>query len=188
MIRILALTFPLFFFNIAHADDLYKFDQWANLAADRKASQPGDLLTVIVFQNAEARNSAQNLSDRRTDYQGNISGGALSETGRLSFRGGFTGRGEVRRSESFITQISVEVQSILPNGNFIISGSQHMLVNGEDTKVLLRGHIRPEDLSSSNQIMSTQIANAQISYDGQGFVSKSAKPGIVNRIFGFLGL
>ena len=32
------------------------------------------------------------------------------------------------------------------------------------------------------------IAQAQIDYDGKGFVSRSAKPGIINRILSFLGI
>ena len=37
-------------------------------------------------------------------------------------------------------------------------------------------------------VLSSRIADAQINYDGKGFVSRSAKPGIVNRILSFLGI
>ena len=39
-----------------------------------------------------------------------------------------------------------------------------------------------------NGLKKTFIADAEIDYDGRGFVSRSAKPGLVNRIFSFLGL
>ena len=51
-----------------------------------------------------------------------------------------------------------------------------------------RGRIRPQDISPENAISSFRIADAQINYDGKGFVSRSAKPGLINRILSFLGL
>jgi len=52
----------------------------------------------------------------------------------------------------------------------------------------VRGRIRPYDISAENAVLSSRIADAQIDYDGKGFVSRSAKPGLLNRIFSFLGL
>ena len=52
----------------------------------------------------------------------------------------------------------------------------------------MRGRIRPADITSDNSVLSSRIADAQINYDGKGFVSRSAKPGVINRVFSFLGL
>jgi flagellar L-ring protein precursor FlgH len=48
--------------------------------------------------------------------------------------------------------------------------------------------VRSADIRADNTILSNRIADAQIDYDGRGFVSRSAKPGLINRIFSFLGL
>jgi flagellar L-ring protein precursor FlgH len=63
-----------------------------------------------------------------------------------------------------------------------------MLVNGEKRDIEIRGRIRPIDISSDNTIISSRLANAEINYDGEGFATRSAKPGLLNRIFSFLGL
>lgn len=94
----------------------------------------------------------------------------------------------MRRSESFITQISVTIEEVLGNGDYRIAGEQTMHVNGERTVVRLRGRVRPSDITNTNQVLSTRVAEAEISYDGRGFVSRNAKPGIIHRIFSFLGL
>lgn len=172
----------------AQADNLSTNPSWSAVAADRNARQVGDSLTIIVYQNAEARNAAQNTSRTRRSFEGGISGGSLSESGELSLDGSYAGQGEVRRSESFITQISVVIQEILPNGDFVIAGEQLMHVNGEDTIVRVRGSVRPADISGDNQVLSTRIANAEISYDGQGFVSRNARPNLIHRLLGLLGL
>jgi flagellar L-ring protein precursor FlgH len=63
-----------------------------------------------------------------------------------------------------------------------------MHVNGETSNIGVRGRVRPADISSDNQVVSTRVADAQIDYDGHGFVSRSSKPGVINRVFRFLGL
>lgn len=176
----------------AQAENLYRGSNWASLSGDRKASQPGDILTVIIFQAAEATNSAQNSSRKKTDVGGSfgttIGSGSIDENASLEFGGGFTGRGEVRRSEKLVTQISLTVREVLSNGDLLVEGEQWMRINGETSRIGVRGRVRPADISSENAVLSSRIGDARISYDGRGFVTRSAKPGIVNRIFSFLGL
>ena len=176
----------------ALAEDLYRGSNWASMSGDRKASQPGDILTVLIFQAAEATNSAQNSSRKKTDIGGSfgttIGSGSVDEKATLEFGGGYTGRGEVRRSEKLVTQITLTVKEVLPNGDLIVEGEQWMRINGETSRIGVRGRVRPADINADNAVLSTRIADARISYDGRGFVTRSAKPGIINRIFSFLGL
>jgi flagellar L-ring protein precursor FlgH len=172
----------------ACAEDLYKNNGWSALSSDRKASDRGDLLTVVIFQSVEAANSAQNSSSKDTQVGGSLSGGSFSEEGSLELGGSYRGRGEVRRSERLVAQITVAVEDVLPNGDLLVAGEQTMRINGETTNVGIRGRVRPHDVDSDNRVLSSRIANAQIRYDGRGFVSRSAKPGVINRIFSFLGL
>ncbi|RHW18966.1 flagellar basal body L-ring protein FlgH [Sphingomonas gilva] len=170
------------------AEDLYKKGNWAAMSADRRASQVGDLLTVVVYQSAEASNVAENGSRKTSSIGGSLRAGPIDEGGDLSFGGSYNGRGEVRRSERLVTQISVTVEAVLPNGDYIIRGQQKMRVNGELSDIGVRGRIRSADITADNRILSSRIADAEINYDGKGFVSRSAKPGLINRIFSFLGL
>jgi flagellar L-ring protein precursor FlgH len=172
----------------AHAEDLYKSSGWSALSTDDKASHAGDLLTIIIYQQAESTNVAQNNSRKKTDLSGSFKAGHIDESASLDFGGGYSGSGEAKRSERFVTQLTVTVQEVLPNGDLIVVGEQAMKVNGERTHVGVRGRVRRADISSQNAVLSSRIADAQINYEGRGFVSRSAKPGIINRIFSFLGL
>lgn len=172
----------------ASAEDLYAGPAFASLTADRRAEQVGDIITVVIYQNAEARNRAQNVSRQGRNFDGSITAGELNESAALSLDGGYRGEGEVRRSESFITQISVSIEEILPNGDFRVGGEQSMSINGEHTMVAIRGRVRPADISTDNRILSTQVADAEIRYDGQGFVSRNAQPNLVHRLLSLLGL
>ena len=172
----------------AGAEDLYRPGNWTAMSADRRAMEIGDVLTIVVYQSAEATNSAKSDSRRSTDLGGSIAGGSLSESGKLNVGGGYSGGGEVQRSERFVTQITVLVDAVLPNGDLHVSGRQRMHVNGEDSNIGVRGRVRTADITSDNRVLSSRVAEAQIDYDGRGFVSRSAKPGLVNRVFRFLGL
>lgn len=172
----------------AQADNLYSPSNWSSLASDQVARGVGDSLVVVVYEAAEARNSAQNSSRKSTSVSGDISTDAMSQNAGIGYGGNFTGQGEVRRSEQFVTQVSVTIREVLPNGDFLIEGGQNLLINGERTDITLKGRIRAIDVSRDNTIISTRIADAEINYDGSGFVSRSAKPGLINRIFNVLGL
>jgi flagellar L-ring protein precursor FlgH len=172
----------------ARADDLYRPSSWSAMSADRKAMQPGDTLTVVVYQTAESTNSAKSDSSRSTNLGGAVAAGRLNESGSLNFGGGYTGGGEVQRSDKFVTQLTVTVDSVLPNGDLQVSGHQRMHINGENTEIGVRGRVRMADIGADNRVLSSRIADAQIDYDGKGFVSRSAKPGLLNRVFRFLGL
>lgn len=172
----------------ALADDLYHPSNWSALSADRKAMRPGDTLTVVVYQTAESTNTAKSDSSRSTNLGGTLSAGGLNESGSLNFGGGYTGGGGVQRTDKFVTQLTVTVDAVLPNGDLEVSGRQRMHINGETTEIAVRGRVRQADIGADNRVLSSRIADAQIDYDGKGFVSRSARPGILNRVFRFLGL
>jgi flagellar L-ring protein FlgH len=171
----------------ATADDLFKNSRWAGLSSDRKGAKAGDVLTVVVYQSAEARNAQRNEAQRKTSIEGRIATDVASENGELSFGGDFSGRGEIRRSESLVTQISVSVVEVLPNGDLLIAGEQQMKVNGEKTRISVRGRVRPADISTGNQVLSTRIADAEINYEGQGFVSRNSNSSPFGWLFSLLG-
>jgi flagellar L-ring protein precursor FlgH len=172
----------------AAGQDLFQGSNWAAMAADRRATQVGDSITVIVHQVAEASNTTQNTTRKATDTGASLRAGGIDEGGTLSFGGGYSGRGEARRSERLLAQLSVSIEQILPNGDYRIVGRQQIRVNGETTLIAVRGRIRAADISGDNAVLSSRIADAEIDYNGKGFVSRSAKPGLINRLFSLLGL
>lgn len=173
---------------IVHADDLYRADVTKSLVTDQKASRAGDTITVIIVQTAESSSSMRNQTSRSTAVSGQFNAGRINEGANLSLGNNFNGQGEVRRSERFVTQMAASITEILPNGDYAIAGTQNMNINGENTTVQVKGRIRSTDIDASNMVPSNRISDAVINYNGKGFVSRSSKPGLINKIFGFLGL
>jgi flagellar L-ring protein FlgH len=171
------------------AEDLFKSGGWASLASDRRAEAVGDIVTILVFENSTATNTVSKGSKKRTAVDGQVSfGGSFEKSGASSLGGSYDGQGATSRSGRVVAQISATVQLVLPNGDFMIHGWQRMKVNGEFTNIGVSGRVRRDDLSGNNEVRSTRIADSRIEYDGKGFASTSAKPGLVAKIFHVFGL
>lgn len=168
--------------------DLYRATMGQSLAADQRAYRQGDVVTVVIVQNAQSTTSMRNGSGKSTAITGRLSAGRINESADASLGSSYTGQGEVRRTESFVTQLTASVTQVMDNGDLGISGTQHLFINGENTTVEVRGRVRPVDIDADNRIPSNRIAEAQINYNGKGFVSRSAKPGLVQRLFSILGI
>jgi flagellar L-ring protein precursor FlgH len=170
------------------AEQLYSRDNWANLASDTRAREVGDIVTVVIFESASATNRVGTRSGKNTSIDGELGAGGVNESISFGVGGTYRGLGETERSDRFVATIAARIDEILPNGDFIVVGTQNLLVNGENRDIELRGQVRPIDISANNTVASSRLANAMINYDGEGFATRSAKPGLLNRIFSFLGI
>jgi flagellar L-ring protein FlgH len=172
----------------AYAENLYRSGDSQHLSADQRAACVGDSVTVVIVQAAEATSTLQNGSRRATEISASGSARSNSDSAQIGFGGSFSGRGEVRRADRFVTQLTATVEEVMPNGDLVIVGQQNLRINGETTNVTLRGRIRTADLDRDNRVASNRIANALINYDGEGFVSRSARPSLINRVLSLLGI
>lgn len=172
----------------AVAADLVAGRNWPSLAGDRNANRVGDSLTVQIYESATATNSTQNSTKKGGSFGGQISAGTrFNESGQLSTTGSLQSTGQTGRAGTMVAQISVVVDGIMPNGDLHVAGEQTLNINGERTHIRLKGRVRPSDISTGNTVLSTRLADAAIDYDGSGFVTQD-KPGVVGRVFRWLGL
>lgn len=154
---------------------------------DQRASKVGDILTVQVEIRDNATLSNQTSTNRESEVGGGISNllglensiaKALPgnyDTSRLVGAGttsSMAGSGSVNRSEALSMTIAAVVSAVLPNGNLVIQGRQEVRVNQELRELTVAGIVRPEDITATNTIRHSQIAEARVSYGGRGAVSR----------------
>jgi flagellar L-ring protein precursor FlgH len=170
----------------AGAQSLYDEASFQSLTADRRAYRPGDVLTVLVFENSSATTSA----DTTTEKHGSV-GAALTtpnhdKRANIELTEDFTGKGRIQRSGRLLATLSVSVQDVAPNGDLFIAGAQVIEVNGEKQHIQIAGRVRPVDVSESNTVASSRVADARITYVGDGLLGEKQRAGILTRFLSWL--
>lgn len=157
----------------AGATSLYDEATFRPLTADNKAFRIGDVLTVQVFENSSATTSADTGSRRKNNLNAELSHGArrVADAG-IAVGSDFDGGGRTQRANRVLITLSVSVREVLPNGDLKVAGEQMLLVNEEQQRVTLEGRVRPQDISDANVVQSTRLADARITYLGEGEVSQ----------------
>jgi len=153
---------------------------------DQRAARVGDILTVLInvadsakVNNTTTRSRSNSESAGMNNlfgyesYLGKVFPDAVDNTSLadLDSTSSSSGDGSVDRKETIDLTVAAVVTQVLPNGNMVIAGRQQVRVNYEVRDLLVSGIVRPEDISNINTIQHTQIAEARISYGGEGQIS-----------------
>lgn len=173
---------------------LYSQQRGMSLFADTRASSIGDIVSVVLVESTSAGKSADTAVDKSTDigvdtptlfgapfnfgYQDRYD---LSQS--IGAGSSFSGAGASNQSNSLSGSIAVQVSRVLPNGNLMVQGEKWIKLNQGDEFIQLRGIIRPQDISPTNTIPSTLVADARISYGGTGLIEQANEPGWLTRFF-----
>lgn len=160
---------------LAGGQSLYREDSWRSFTADHKAFRTGDVLTVQVFESATATSSADVDTRRGNGLQAELGHGSPVARSNVSVASEFDGGGRTQRTNRLLTTVTVTVREVLPGGQLRVAGTQAIQVNEELQQVTLEGVVRPSDISEGNLVQSTRIADARITYVGQGDVSDSTR-------------
>jgi len=170
-----------------------------NTTWDDKAAKVGDIITVTINENATSTQSASTntAKDTSINMQAPNVLGLPSSLGIQNFlnmgtqfdpsvnatiANSMQGTGTVTRNGTLTATISAIITDILPSGNLRIEGRRSVTVNNEEQIMVLRGIVRPQDINFDNTIPSTLIADAAISYTGEGVVADEQRKGWLARV------
>lgn len=168
---------------------------------DQRASNVGDILTVMIEikDKAELDNETERTRDNSEGADLPALLGYENSLGRILPEGidpsnltemGSTsksnGGGTIDREEKIQVKLAALITQILPNGNFVINGSQEVRVNFEKRILQVDGVIRPEDISTNNTVNYDQIAEARIAYGGEGQITDVQQPRYGQQVYDIL--
>ena len=188
MNRIIHGLFLYFVISLTHATSLFDESNYRSLIADRKAFLPGDLLTVIVMETSNAQSSADLSSGK--EIKAALKANYNKERHEVGLEMSGKGRSAAKtgRNGKIKAALTVRIKAIQSSGSYLVEGHQLIGINGEQQTILLSGVVRPEDISAQNTVLSTRLANAQITYSGDGSVSDSQRRNYVYKVLSFMGL
>lgn len=182
------LVFALLSSGIAHAGSLYHEESFRPLVSDLRALRVGDNLTVIVTEFASVTTNARTATDKDGTVSGAAKGVNDTHSGSVNLNEDFNGGGSIERSGKLIAQLTVVVQAVEANGDLRVKGQQDIRVNDEVQTLSIEGRVRPQDISSTNTVLSTRLSDAKIRYTGDGLLAEKQHPGVLTRFLSWLGL
>ena len=176
-------------------------------ASDRRANNVGDILTVTLNESLSASKSTTNTTTKADTFGVTLpplfsngagtksvanqldnklgvgNGGVESSDFTAGANQSFSGAGTAAQTNTLTGSMTVTVIRVYPNGNLEIKGQKKLILNDGSEYLRLSGIIRPEDISASNTISSSSIADAKITYTNAGVYATSTKPGWLSKIF-----
>lgn len=169
----------------------------AGVVEDHKARRKGDIVTIFIVEQASASKQASTGTSRKASTSAGIPKLMGLETNMTGIRNWmdlanlisasseqkFDGSGSTTRKENLSATITAKVVELLPNGNLKIAGRRNVLVNNEDQLIVVEGTVRSRDITTDNIVSSAQVADARITYAGNGVISDQQKPGWLSTIF-----
>jgi flagellar L-ring protein precursor FlgH len=172
------------------ADSLWNPSLSRNLCGDKKASAVGDILTILIQENNGATRQNTTTTTKKVSANAGISSilyapsisGLLTKKGTLPAMNynsdtEFNGGGSINNAETITAQVAVKVVDVLPNGNLVIEGQLHTAFSGEKQDAVVRGTVRPDDITANNTLYSYNIADATIQFLSKGTISDAQRKG-----------
>jgi flagellar L-ring protein FlgH len=149
------------------------------MTTDVRAMRPHDLISVVVSESLAASTDGSVKNSRASNASSQISalfgllhaGNALQNLVNQTSASGLTAQGTSATNSSLSTTFGGQVVDVLPNGTLVIEAARQVEFSQQTQTIVLRGLVRPEDISQQNQILSTAISSLELEVRGKGIVS-----------------
>lgn len=174
--------------SVAFAQSLYRADTYQSLISDHKARHVGDVVTVLVYETSSATTKAGTDANRGGAIGVGVTVPSRGRSYEIKTNNDFEGGGKTERTGQILAQMTATITSININGDLVLSGEQLVEINNEKQRIRVEGRVRPQDVSESNTVLSSRLADSRISYVGQGEIADRQHPTWWQRFLTMFGL
>ena len=146
---------------------------------DAKAAKLHDVISIVVSESLAASTDGQVKNSRASSASSALTGllGRLKTSNNLqnllgqSASSALTAQGQSTTSSSLSTTFGGEVVDVLPNGMMVVQATRELTFSQQTQVIRLRGLVRPEDVSSTNQVQSADMTDLEMEVVGKGIVN-----------------
>jgi len=139
---------------------------------DAKAARLHDVVSIVVTESLAASTDGQVKNSRASNANSALTSlfGALKASNAMqnlvgmTASSGLTAQGQSTTNSSLATTFGGEVVDVLPNGMLVVQATRQLTFSQQTQLIKLRGLVRPEDVSSQNQVLSTAMASSTIQH------------------------
>jgi flagellar L-ring protein precursor FlgH len=149
------------------------------MMTDVRAMRPHDLISVVVSESLAASTDGTVKNSRASNANSQISslfgklhpGNALQNLVAQTSSAALDAQGASATNSSLSTTLGGQVIEVLPNGMLVIEAARQVEFSQQTQTIVLRGIVRPEDISQQNQILSTAISSLELEVKGKGIIN-----------------
>jgi flagellar L-ring protein precursor FlgH len=149
------------------------------MVTDVRAMRPHDLISVVVSESLAASTDGTVKNSRASNANSAISGligtlhtgNALQNLVNQTSSSGLNAQGTSATNSSLSTTFGGQVIEVLPNGMLVIEAARQVEFSQQTQTIILRGLVRPEDISQQNQVLSTAISSLELEVRGKGIIN-----------------
>ncbi len=146
---------------------------------DVRAMRPNDLISVVVSENLAASTAGQVKNSRASNASSQVTSlfGLLKASNALqsivgqTSNQGLNAQGQSATNSSLATVLGGQVIEVLSNGTLVIEAARQVEFSQQTQTIVLRGLVRPEDISQQNQVLSTAISSLELEVRGKGIIN-----------------
>jgi flagellar L-ring protein precursor FlgH len=149
------------------------------MTTDVRAMRPHDLIQVVVAENLTSTMDGTVKNTRASNANSGISGlfgtlkpgNALQNLITQNSTSALNAQGASATDSSLSTTFGGQVVEVLPNGMLVVEAARQVEFSQQTQTILLRGLVRPEDISQQNQVLSTAISSLELEVRGKGIIN-----------------
>jgi flagellar L-ring protein precursor FlgH len=149
------------------------------MTTDVRAMRPHDLIQVVVAESLAASTDGTVKNSRATSANSGLSGligtlkagNALQNLITQSSSSALTAQGTSATDSTLSTTFGGQVVEVLPNGMLVVEAARQVEFSQQTQTIVLRGLVRPEDISQQNQVLSTAISSLELEVRGKGIIN-----------------
>lgn len=159
-----------------------------------------DLVTIIIREDKRSTTDAKLESDKEWKIDSELSKWLRIHNHKLApqvfpegapgvqfdHKDEYDGEGKVERRDSLNTRITAQVIDVKPNGTLILEAKKEIKVDEETQTYTLTGICRGQDVTAQNTVLSTQLADLQVTVEHSGAARDAARRGWIKRLADFL--
>lgn len=180
---------------------VYESHAWISVAPEApRLYRVNDLITVIVRQQRSFQVEADLKSEKKWDLRSQLEeflkftdGGVGSAAFRrgmpnvdFSWKDKLDNKGDTSRQDRLTTRITVRVIDVKPNGLLVLEGRGRIKHDEEISTITITGTCRKDDITADNTVLSTQVADLDVSIDNKGAMRDLARRGWIPKLIDWI--
>lgn len=161
--------------------------------SDPVARRVGDVVTILVVERLSVQDDGKLELSKESELDSaittfDIAPDAFDPLPTLGYRSERTLDGESKFSQQGRVEmtISATIVDVKQNGVLLIEGQRSLWIDGDEKRMVVRGLVRPLDITGSNTVNSDRIADAEVRFENLGPRSHATRKNWFERLLDFL--